>query len=256
MNNLEHLENIRVHELNCVLPYFNPPGKVLELGAGSGWQAKKIEALGNTVSAIDLKESSYANDRIFPVIDYNGKDIPFDDNTFDYVFSSNVLEHVSHIDEMNTEIKRVLKKDGIAVHILPSSSWRIWTTLTHYIWLAKKVSLTALSLAYKPTGKDTPVNDGSHTPPQQNAVSIRRVLLPNLHGERGNVVSEIYYFSRAYWKKAFTRSGFTIKEISETKLVYTGNSTLDHKLPISTRRALSGILGSSCNIFVLKNDKR
>ena len=46
----------------------------------------------------------------------------FDDGLFDIVFSSNIMEHVQHVEEFQQEIKWALKWGGVAVHILPSGS--------------------------------------------------------------------------------------------------------------------------------------
>lgn len=43
---------------------------------------------------------------------YDGKKIPFGDNYFDSVFSSEVFEHVFNLEDMLREINRVMKMDG------------------------------------------------------------------------------------------------------------------------------------------------
>ena len=75
----------------------------------------------------------------FPVPDYDGQRIPFSDESFDLVFSSNVLEHVNDVGSLLTESRRVLCREGMAIHILPSPYWRIWTSLAHYVYVALRV---------------------------------------------------------------------------------------------------------------------
>ena len=41
---------------------------------------------------------------------YDGKQFPFDSSEFDWVFSSEVFEHMFNIDEQLEEINRVLKQ--------------------------------------------------------------------------------------------------------------------------------------------------
>jgi len=138
---LKHLKAIRLDELNKVileLKTEKPSGsKLLEIGAGTGWQAKALTQQGYTVEAIDIKESNYSEERIWPVLDYDGKTIPFDDNSFDMIFTSNVLAHIPHLEDFQAEIKRVLKEDGIVLHVVPSGSWRFWTNITHYFFVIK-----------------------------------------------------------------------------------------------------------------------
>ena len=118
------LKRIREYELELVIPLMPPGSSVLEIGAGAGWQSKLLAEYGLGVEAIDVEDSRYESQRIWPVLIYDGENIPFPDSHFDVVFSSNVLEHIKQVDQFLDEIKRVLKPDGIAVHIVPSTSWR------------------------------------------------------------------------------------------------------------------------------------
>jgi 2-polyprenyl-3-methyl-5-hydroxy-6-metoxy-1,4-benzoquinol methylase len=212
---LEHLESIRKYELEKTVKLLPPKGKILEIGAGTGWQAKSLQDMGYDVNAIDIAGSEYSMARVWPVVEYDGKKIPYGDHVFDIVFSSNVLEHVHDIYDFQYEIRRVLKKDGVAVHVLPSGSWRFWTNITHCleVW-----------------------------------------TVPDVHGEHaGNALSEIYYFSRMHWIRLFRKTGWEVVSRSANRLFYTGRSIMDDRLSINTRIGMSRVLGSSCNIFVLRN---
>ena len=79
------------------------------------------------MTAIDLATSNYAHDRLFPVQDYDGRRIPLADRSVDVIFSSNVLEHVDNFDEISAEFRRVLKPEGFAIHVLPTTAWRFWS---------------------------------------------------------------------------------------------------------------------------------
>ena len=50
---------------------------------------------------------------------YDGKKLPFKDSSFDYIFSSEVLEHVFNINEIMSELNRVLKINGKMLITLP-----------------------------------------------------------------------------------------------------------------------------------------
>ncbi|MBV9558646.1 MAG: class I SAM-dependent methyltransferase, partial [Pseudolabrys sp.] len=113
-----------------IIGYFSPGAHILEVGAGTGQQALYISQHGFKVDAIDVPNSNYSEARQFPITDYDGKRIPFPDGTFDIVFSSNVMEHVSDLSAMNAEIKRVLKPGGYCIHVMPTHRWRFWTFLS------------------------------------------------------------------------------------------------------------------------------
>jgi SAM-dependent methyltransferase len=212
---VRYVEAIREAEILKVVGDL-PKGerRILEIGAGAGWQAKYLGALGYQVSAIDLASGIYRQERIWPVIEYDGKRIPFPENEFDVVFSSNTLEHIPAIVEFQSEIQRVLKQDGLACHVLPSSAWRFWTALTHL---------------------------------------VKRWSIPVVHGESaGNVVSEMYYFSKKYWRSLFENSGWMLCSVKPTKIFYTGELVMGSRISLSNRGLLSRVLGSACNIYLMK----
>lgn len=62
----------------------------------------------------------------FMRIDFEQGGLPFKDSCFDLINFSNVLEHLYNRTAILTEIKRVKKKDGIAVISIPNSqtSWK------------------------------------------------------------------------------------------------------------------------------------
>ncbi len=210
----DFLRMIREYELQGIIKQFPKNCEILEIGGGSGWQANIMKNMGFNVYSVDIKGSEYFDEKIFNVQVYDGINLPFNDKKFDLIFSSNVLEHITLLDKLQSEIHRVLKDDGIAVHILPSSSWRLWTIFT-------------------------------------DIIKFWRFTKP--HGEHAtNVFYEIFYFKINWWKKSFIKNKWEIFKIIPNKLFYTGNLILGKKLTIQKRKLLSLILGSSCNIYFLK----
>src|SRR5215212_7221523 len=111
-------------EAEQLLPLLPPHARVLDFGAGTGQQAQLLSDHGFDVVAIDLPSSTYADHRLFPVIDYDGQHIPLADGSIDVIFSSNVLEHVEDISVIMREFRRVLRPSGLGIHIMPTPSWR------------------------------------------------------------------------------------------------------------------------------------
>lgn len=240
--NLQHLRELREHELQQVVSLLPPGSSVLEIGAGAGWQAKALADLGFDVQAIDVAESTYAEHQIWPVQIYDGHRIPFPDRWFDVVFSSNVLEHVPHVEAFQAEIRRVLKPGGIAIHVVPSGSWRFWTSLSHYADLLRNLK-----------GDWEGSCDASlHERARWLARRIRESLLPPRHGERGNVVTEIFFFSRWFWVPFFRRAGWRVVARKSNGLLYTGYQIFALRLSVHARRLLSYLGGSACTIYVLQ----
>jgi SAM-dependent methyltransferase len=252
--NLWFIQTIREFELNKIIEELPEHCKILEIGAGSGWQARRLSEKGFSVQAIDVRESRYADSRVWPVLTYDGEHIPFPDDCFDVVFSSNVLEHIANVETFQTEIRRVIKNNGTAIHILPTSLWRIWTTLTHYpIVLMMLWKFGRSIVPYR--SKENSLNDGD----LRKAVArrgwlqaITNALLPPPHGKVGNCISEICWFSRFRWNRLFRMSGWIIKSRRPNNLCYTGNALFGSSISLPKREKLSRVLGSVCHIYILK----
>lgn len=92
-------------------------GKLLDLGCGSKPYQHLFEV--DEYIGIDVLESGH--DHRLSKIDkiYDGKVIPFNDEAFDIVFSTEVFEHIFNLDEILKETNRVLKTNGILAFTCP-----------------------------------------------------------------------------------------------------------------------------------------
>lgn len=79
--------------------------------------------------------------------------------------------------------------------MVPSASWRIWTSFAHYPALPKNVWRR---LGGGGSGQGRPEHGQSLI-----GVLLTKVLVPGRHGENGNAFSEILGFSRQGWIKLF-----------------------------------------------------
>jgi len=230
---IDYINEIRRIELETIVPYLKPGARLLEVGAGSGCQALELSRQGFEVSAIDLVSSDYADHRLFPVTDYDGRSVPFPDATFDVVYSSNVLEHVRDLPALQGEIRRVLKSNGECIHVLPTHGWRFWT------------SIAALPAAFQAafSKRDEP---GFYRALRHAAsAALRR------HGERGNALSEMWYFHPRWWRHHFRNQGFDLLDDRPIGLFYTAQMVFGTSIPLEKRRKLSKMIGSSTQLYRL-----
>lgn len=246
-----HLDAIRRYEIDRALALVpEPRGAVLEIGAAGGFQAALLSQHFATVEAIDLPGSIPPGATAFPVQPYDGMRLPFPDRSFDVVFSSNVLEHIPHVEAFQAEIRRVLKPGGRAVHVLPSASWRFWTTLTHYLDLPARVLARLRGEAGSFGG--APVAAPAVARPGLGA-RLGNLLFEYRHGERGTTLGELYLFSRPAWMAMFRRNGFAVDRVQPLGLFYTGYSLGDSGLAIPARVRLAAVLGSATILYVLRD---
>jgi SAM-dependent methyltransferase len=99
---------------------------VLDLGCGNGAIVKEYRRLGYEAFGCDLAfkegpdvESLHSNGLI-RLIQREPYRLPFPDDSFNVVISDQVFEHVKNYDETLSEIRRVLKPEGISLHFFPS----------------------------------------------------------------------------------------------------------------------------------------
>ena len=98
--------------------------EVLDFGCGVGRNSFFMTEIGLTVYGIDISENAIEHAK-YKKIDkknlsthfkvYNGSNIPFKDNEFDFVISHGVLDHVlmDKAKELMKEIHRVIKPNGL-----------------------------------------------------------------------------------------------------------------------------------------------
>jgi ubiquinone/menaquinone biosynthesis C-methylase UbiE len=127
-----------------LIPGTPQPGEtILDLGSGFGgfvnnsYQNKLIgfgiEVDRNRITLSNKLLSIYGNPQ-GTITNSAGENLPFADNSFNYIFSTNVIEHVAIPEEVISEAIRVLKPGGYAQIIIPSyNSW--WEGHYGILWL-------------------------------------------------------------------------------------------------------------------------
>jgi SAM-dependent methyltransferase len=107
--------------VDYVTKFSKKGGLFLDVGCGTGIALslidRKIKCKGVEISETSVK--SCLQKRLDCQV-YNGKTLPFKDESFDIVGSFNVLEHTDSPLEFLTEQKRVLKKHGNLLVICPN----------------------------------------------------------------------------------------------------------------------------------------
>tara|TARA_Y100000310_G_C20703713_1_gene832541 strand:- start:12027 stop:12638 length:612 start_codon:yes stop_codon:yes gene_type:complete len=112
------------------VPEPKPGQTALDVGCREGTQSRRLEKKGYKVTSIDI-EKAYEKCR---VVDCNKK-LPFKTNSFDFVWCSEVIEHLDNPEASAKEMMRVLKPEGLLVLTTPNSK----------CWVYRALSLIGLS---------------------------------------------------------------------------------------------------------------
>lgn len=126
-----------------------PGMKLLDNGCGRGEFLHAFSKCGLDVSGTDI--SDYCKDSV--VVNLEKEPLPFEDNSFDVVFSKSVIEHIWEVEHYMKEMKRVLKEGGRLIIMVPDweTQYRIfYQDPTHiHPYTYKSVNELLLMMGYK-----------------------------------------------------------------------------------------------------------
>lgn len=121
---------IRDAEWKEVAKHIAKKSKFLDVGCGTGYSLMRAsQDLNCEVEGIDADPGSHGVGRFIknmvdtvPIKQGFAENLPYENETFDVVYSSHVLEHVNDEAKSLSEMKRVLKKDGVLIIGMPTSN--------------------------------------------------------------------------------------------------------------------------------------
>lgn len=120
-------------------PKFATPGRILDVGCGSGQFLFKMKKQGWKVSGVEVSENAAKLGNELEQLDiYNGNivDAKFAADSFDYVRSNHSFEHITNPHEVLDEMYRVLKPGGklmIGVPNIESFNARVFKRYWWYL---------------------------------------------------------------------------------------------------------------------------
>ena len=101
-------------------------GSVLDVGSGSGglffWKEYMLPNRKDmTMTAVDLQKGEHFNRyEKYVILNLDDKTLPFEDNSFDFIMLSHLIEHVNDWKSLLDQCSRILKKSGVMYIETPS----------------------------------------------------------------------------------------------------------------------------------------
>jgi len=92
---------------------------VLDIGSGRGGYASRFRKEGAKVIALDIIKDLFQNVKGVNFILGDATQMPLKSEKFDFIFCSSIIEHIRKPEMLVSEIKRVLKKNGICYLSFP-----------------------------------------------------------------------------------------------------------------------------------------
>ncbi len=177
----------------------------LDVGCGSGYAMQKAtEDLDCVCKGIDPEPGAHGVGRFLKnmvknetIIQGFAEKIPFENNEFDVVFSSHVLEHVENEEKSLKEMKRVLKEDGIFIIGMP-------TALMARIHYFSSILFTTHIKAYNFFRQFFSKNIG------ENFIAIFRIT-SHSYPRSNSIFYDFRHYKKSNWKKIISNEFDIIK---------------------------------------------
>jgi ubiquinone/menaquinone biosynthesis C-methylase UbiE len=152
----KYQEQIRIVEWNAIKSYIPQGCSFLDVGCGAGYSLMKAFVdLDCTVKGVDPEPGAHGVGRYTenlwkerPIIQASAENLPFQDEQFDIIYSSHVLEHVNSETLSLREMKRVVKSDGRIIIGMPTASMAWLAFFSHFLFTTH-INLLFLCKAFK-----------------------------------------------------------------------------------------------------------
>jgi SAM-dependent methyltransferase len=118
-------------------PQFSEPGKMLDLGCGSGWFLAAMRKQGWQTHGVEISSVAAELGRNTAGLDiFSGtlEQAAFPSEFFDYIRSNHSFEHISTPNETLDEIRRILKGDGKLLIGVPNEASLTSRLFGQYWW--------------------------------------------------------------------------------------------------------------------------
>jgi SAM-dependent methyltransferase len=188
-------------------------GDMLEIGSGDGFLAALLAPLGNSLITTEYAAGEASHGRDLPRLRCSVTALPFPDATFDFIFSSSVLEHVRERDAAMAELRRCLRPDGVMIHVMPSPTWKLLQLVFYYPHIAlsgfELIGAARQLPAATPTVTTEQWRDHGTKPSWWR--EFKRGVFPQVHGEYDGHIREFLGFRAKAWASVFQRAGFAVR---------------------------------------------
>jgi ubiquinone/menaquinone biosynthesis C-methylase UbiE len=115
---------------DCLNMHSSYHGAILDVGCGRGFLLKQLRGrahAGSTFFGVDISQKlcdiAKANNPEAQITVGDAEALPYEDNSFDFVFMTEALEHMLSFDKALSEVGRVLRPGGVFIVTVPNRDW-------------------------------------------------------------------------------------------------------------------------------------
>ena len=163
---------------------------VLDIGIGKAQISKwfiskgfKVTGTGLEVSSYDININELKSNHNIKIIECGIEKMPFEDNSFDIILMSHILEHCYNVGFALQEVKRVLSHNGVLCIFVPPHDDFVCSGHVSMGWNLGQLMYVLLLNGFS-------VKDGKFAHYGHNVSAIVKksnIALPALRGDRGDI---------------------------------------------------------------------
>ena len=218
------LRRIRKREIDDVFSYLqNKPLRShfhagIEFGSGEGYQTTLLVDHCDELISTDLNFKRIKDELKLPSVKYvqcdadNLKGV-FAQEQFDFVFSSNLIEHLRDPKGFLLNTRAFLTYDGYAAHVVPGRMVKITYLLLHYLNLFvlacdRSIGLFQGKKIFR--GSQIDLENNINLNREKKLGRFKKFLTPPIHGNFSSHWEEFIKFGRRNWESLFKEGGFEV----------------------------------------------
>ncbi len=188
---------------------------ILEFGCGDGFQIPYLDKMGSVIAS-DVTRGDTTSLHGVEFVECSITDTPFDDRSFDVIYSNHVVEHIENIDKAFDELLRIGKNNCIYAFSVPTNTWLLLSLPAQYLSKLKsfiKIVQSKLFIRNKSDELSQAFEQGSiKGEKEMQPENLAALLMPSGHGVTVNYAECYNGFKVKSWYKLFSNNGFSILE--------------------------------------------
>ena len=202
----QYQQIIRDAEWEKIAIYIPEKSHFLDVGCGAGYSLMRAsQDLNCEVNGIDADPGSHGVGRFIkeivktvPIKQGFAENLPYENESFDVIYSSHVLEHVNDEAKSLAEMKRVLKKEGVLIIGMPTSNMAILNYISQLIFTTHVKIYEFFRNVFSKNAL-------------KNFIKIFRVS-SHSYPRAKSIWYDLFHYRKSNWKKTIERE-FKIKKV-------------------------------------------
>jgi len=235
-----YLHNLRRREIELI--YSKCPKHCfvngLELGAGDGFQSTLLAYYTSHLMCTEYNEERLirlsTKNITYKICDAEYIDQYFKPQSFDLVFSSNLLEHLKQQEKVLQKLHRILTDDGVCISVMPNPFIKIcWIGLFYPNQLVDLAEILTKPdgprkvfrelynrLFYAKSSQEILMSPNlSNNPKSPPKNFLQRYLWPTPHGEYSSNLEEFFAYRKKTWITLIENQGFDVTTVLKMPVV-------------------------------------